>query len=296
MKFLTIPTAIITLSLSAIYSPLMAGSVSTHNTVADSFTTITPVLSEHLPTAQFQTEPVITTLLSERDPDRITMLINHFQRNGFDVEELFQDDRFEIYDGIGDRFRRSAERRSLNLDEYKRILGFEDKLNRIVPFIEEHLETLKDAEQQYDIPKFVIAAILGVESDFGQNIGRFNPFNAYVSMYAENYRADFALAQLEELIKFTSRHDIDPFVLKSSYAGAMSFAQFIPYSLNQWFVGDDIFDMNNNIYSIGNYLAHFKRITGTIDGAVLRYNPSRLYTDAVLALADEAEQRYNESQ
>jgi len=69
----------------------------------------------------------------------------------------------------------------------------------------------------------------------------------------------------------------------------MSFAQFIPYSINRWWVGDDIFDMNNNILSIANYLAHFKDITGTIEGAVFRYNPSSLYRDAVMALSAEAE-------
>lgn len=228
------------------------------------------------------------------DPDRLALLQSHFERSGTDIAPYLADERFELYEGITQRFTRSAERKSLNLDEYKKILGFEAKKQRIVTFIQEHQVVLEDAEKQYDIPKFVIAAILGVESDFGQNIGSFNPFNAYASMYAENYRADFALAQLEELIEFTDRHGIDPMELKSSYAGAMSYAQFIPYSLNQWFVGADIWDMNNNIYSIGNYLAHFKRITGTIDGAVLRYNPSRLYTDAVIALATEAEELYNE--
>ncbi|MGM0506880.1 MAG: lytic murein transglycosylase [Bacteroidota bacterium] len=228
------------------------------------------------------------------DPDRLEELRSHFERSGTDIAPYLADERFELYEGITQRFTRSAERKSLNFDEYKKILGFEAKKQRIVTFIQEHQAVLEDAEEQYDIPKFVIAAILGVESDFGQNVGSYNPFNAYVSMYAENYRADFALAQLEELIEFTERHDIDPMELKSSYAGAMSYAQFIPYSLNQWFVGADIWDMHNNIYSIGNYLAHFKRITGSIDGAVLRYNPSRLYTDAVIALATEAEALYNE--
>jgi len=155
--------------------------------------------------------------------------------------------------------------------------------------METYSEQLQKAEEEYDIPRYVIAAIIGIESDFGRNIGSFNPFNAYVSMYAENYRADFAKAQLEELLKFVERNEIDVFELKSSYAGAMSFAQFIPYSLNKWFVGADIFDMNNNIMSVGNYLAYFKERTGSLERAVFRYNPSQLYTDAVLALASEAE-------
>lgn len=222
------------------------------------------------------------------NPERLALLVQYFESQNLDLRSLLDDPRFEIYDGIGDRFRNSAERRTLTLDEYKRILGFQEKLNQISGFITTHSASLDEAEATYDIPRYVIAAIIGIESDFGKNIGRFNPLNTYVSMYSEDYRSDFARAQLEELLRFTERNKIDVFELKSSYAGAMSFAQFIPYSINRWFVGDDIFDMHNNILSVANYLAHFKNITGTIEGAVFRYNPSSLYRDAVIALADES--------
>ena len=233
---------------------------------------------------------------SASDPDRLNSLVEYFESKNLDLKSLLEDSRFEIYDSIGDRFRNSAERRTPTLEEYQRILGFEDKKRRIGGFMENNSETLQKAEEEYGIPGSVIAAIIGVESDFGQNIGRFNPLNAYVSMYSEDYRSDFARAQLEELLIFTERKGIDVFELKSSYAGAMSFAQFIPYSVNRWWVGDDIFDMDNNIYSIANYLKHFKEVTGTLEGAVFRYNPSSLYRDAVLALAAEAEKMVSASQ
>lgn len=226
---------------------------------------------------------------NEKFEKRINELKEYFQSNGMDIDRLLEDSRFEVYEGIGDRFRNSAERKTLNLEEYKGVLGFDAKKAQMATFMDENREQLEKAEIEYGIPKYVIAAIIGIESDYGRNIGSYNPFNSYVSMYAVNYRADFARAQLKELIEFVNRHKIDVFELKSSYAGAMAFAQFIPYSLNKWFVGDDIFDMNNNIMSVGNYLAYFKERTGSIDRAVYRYNPSELYTSAVLALADEAE-------
>ena len=226
-------------------------------------------------------------------PARVTSLIEYFESKDIDLKSLVENPQFEIYDGIGDRFRRSAERKMATLEDYKKVLGFEDKKSRIDDFMKTYSAALTDAEETYDISRYVIAAIIGIESDFGQNIGRFNPLNVYVSMYAEDYRADFAKAQLEELLLFTNRNNIDVFELKSSYAGAMSYGQFIPYSINRWFVGDDIFDMENNIYSIANYLAHFYEITGSVEGAVFRYNPSSLYRDAVLALAEEAEKEYN---
>lgn len=225
-------------------------------------------------------------------PTRLNSLIEYFESKDLDLKSLLDDPQFEIYDGIGDRFRKSAEKKIGTLEDYKRVLGFDDKKGRIGAFMTTYSSPLQEAQETYQIPKYVIAAIIGIESDFGKNIGRYNPLNVYVSMYNEDYRADFAKAQLEELLIFTNRNNIDVFELKSSYAGAMSYGQFIPYSINRWFVGEDIFDMTNNIHSIANYLAHFYEVTGSLEGAVYRYNPSSLYRDAVLALADEAEKEY----
>jgi len=228
--------------------------------------------------------------LAYEDPDNenLSTLISYLEQKGFEVQSILDDPRFELYEDIVDRFTKSAERKSQSLDSYKRVLNFEDKARKIKAFMESYSSQLKKAEQKYGIPSSVIAAIIGIESDFGKNIGSYNPFNAYVSMYANGYRQDFAKAQIEELLEFTKRKNIDVLDLKSSYAGAMTFAQFIPYSLNKWFVGDDIFDMTNNIMSVGNYLAYFKERTGNIETAVLRYNPSQLYTKAVLDLAKRA--------
>ena len=231
-------------------------------------------------------DPVETSLSS---------LIEIFEKKGYDIKKLIEDPRFKIYDGISDRFKKSAERKIEHIDDYKRVLGFDAKKAEIFNFIDENSDQLQNAEETYGISKYVIAAIIGIESDFGKNIGSFNPFNAYVSMYVENYRADFAEAQLLELLEFSKKNKIDILDLKSSYAGAMSYAQFIPYSLNKWFVGSDIFDMDNNIMSIGNYLAYFMERTGTIEKSVFRYNPSSLYTEAVLQLAGEAEEMFTDS-
>ncbi len=233
-----------------------------------------------------------STVETTEDIKQIESLIAYLKEKGFEVGKLLEDPRFELYDGIADRFRKSAERKSHSLASYKRVLGFDAKAREIRNFIDEHSKQLNKASKKYGISKYVISAIIGIESDFGQNIGSYNPFNAYVSMYAENYRRDFAKAQLRELMEFVERKNIDVFELKSSYAGAMAFAQFIPYSLNKWFVGKDIFDMNNNIMSVANYLAYFKKRTNNIETAVLRYNPSSLYTKAVLDLADTAKQHY----
>ncbi len=227
--------------------------------------------------------------------EKLNTLANYFEQYGYNIHDLFNDSRFEIYEEIGDRFKNSAERKSVSYEKYKQVLGFKYKQQNIIGFVNKHVAQLNKAEQTYGISKYVISAIIGIESDFGKNFGSYNPFNSYVSMYVVDYRGDFARAQLKELLEFTSRNQLDVFDLKSSYAGAMSYGQFIPYSINKWFVGKDIFNIDNNILSIANYLSYFKKRTGSIEKAVLRYNPSSLYTEAVLDLANITEQHFTSS-
>ncbi len=225
-------------------------------------------------------------------PATIVPLVEYIEGRGIEIRTLLEDPRFELYGNIATRFRNAAEIRIDNLEDYKRRINYQGKLDGIKPFMETYAEALEKAEAEYDIPKYVIAAIIGIESDFGRVTGRYNPFNVYLSMFDEGYRAPFAQAQLEELLIFANRNNLDVFELNSSYAGAMAYAQFIPYSLNRWFVGSELFDMENNIYSVANYLAHFKRRSGSVEQAVFRYNPSRLYRDAVMSLATDAEKLF----
>jgi membrane-bound lytic murein transglycosylase B len=227
------------------------------------------------------------------DPDPAVMkknieeLAKYFEGKGYAFNEMLDDPRYEPVENITLKFTRAAERVIEDFSEYQRVLNYDHKKTLINDFMKQYASDLESAEKEYGIPKNVIAGILGVESEFGKYSGTYNPFNVYVSMYAEDHRAEFAKAQLEELLIFVKNNELDVFELRSSYAGAMSYAQFIPYSLNRWWVGKDLYHMPNNINSVAKYLAHFKEITGTVEGAIYRYNPSDLYTQAVLSLANE---------
>lgn len=223
---------------------------------------------------------------------KLDQITAHYQELGFNITPMLKDSRFKIYEGIDERFIGSAENTTPTLAEYKEILEFNEKAAKIDNFIDQHIAAFNQAESQYGISKYIIAAVLGIESNFGKNIGSHDPFNVYISMMVVDYRADFARAQLKHLLMFVERENIDVHTLKSSYAGAMSYAQFIPYSVNKWWVGDELFNMKNNILSIANYLAYFKERTDDKATMIMRYNPSSLYTNIILDLAEAARENY----
>tara|TARA_B100000963_G_scaffold342524_1_gene343460 strand:- start:651 stop:1583 length:933 start_codon:yes stop_codon:yes gene_type:complete len=224
---------------------------------------------------------------------RITLIESQYNDMGWDLSEYLVDNRFQYIEGITKKFTRSAERRIESFEDYKKILAYEIKKNKLADFYDAYSTELLAAEKEFGIPKEIIMGILGVESEFGRYKGSYNPLNAYISMMAEDYRYSFAEAQLIELLRFCKRTGLDVMSLQSSYAGAMSYAQFIPYSLNRWWknsAGQGLYHMPDNIRSVANYLAHFTKIEGNINDAILRYNTSSLYQQAVLSLAEDAKQ------
>jgi len=213
-------------------------------------------------------------------------LSQHFRARGYEIEDLFSNPRFEIYENIDKSFKTAPEIKAKDYEIYKEKIGLEEKKKNIKKFIADYDNSLSLAEKEYNIPKEIIAAIIGVESDFGKNIGKYYAFNSFVSLFIKDYKTDFALQQLEHLLKFSKKNNIDIFELKSSYAGAIGYGQFIPSSLNQLFIGKDIYDMNNNILSVANYLSFFKKKKGSIEKSIFAYNHSDFYVRTVQELAE----------
>ncbi len=234
-------------------------------------------------------------VVSNNEENNLSLLKDYLNKKGFKIDSLLKDSRFEIYHGIVSSFKKAPELTIKNFEEYKKKIKYEDKKARIAGFINNNLEKLLEAEKDYGIKKGVIASVIGIESDFGEIIGKYNPFNAYVSLYLKGHKQEFAKIQLEELLTFCKKNEINIFELKSSYAGAISYGQFLPSSLNSWFIGNDLYNMDNNIISVANYLSFFKKKRGTLLNALDSYNPSELYVQAVLDLAHDAEKEFEKT-
>lgn len=233
-------------------------------------------------------------------------LVLSLKKRGFDIKPFLSNQNFKIYTGIDSVFINSPEKKGKNAyweplkkgdmkkyeeifsqeyEKYKIQIGLCYKQEKLPGFITEYSDKLSEAEKKYGIPGKIIAAVIGMESDFGKRKNSYYAFNVFVSMYVKNYRRQFAYNQLIELLKFSAKTNKDIFELDSSYAGAVGYMQFMPYSLNKWFIGESLQDMNSNIMSVGNYLSYFKKKKGSIEKAVYSYNPSRLYVKAVYDIA-----------
>ena len=234
-------------------------------------------------------------------------LVLRLKKRGFNIEKFTSNELFEFYENIDSFYKNSPEKKGKNAyqealrkgnkyeaekllkeeyDNYKKSVGFTHKKIGMSSFLERYSARLTKSELEYGIPKEVIAAVIGMESQFGVIIGKHRAFNVYVSMYIKNYRKKFAVEQLEELMKFSRRNHTGIFEYRSSYAGAIGFMQFLPWSLNRWFVGNDVYNMDDAIASVAFYLSHFKEKRGTLERAIYAYNPNKFYVKTIIELTN----------
>lgn len=242
-------------------------------------------------------------------PVKIEELKNHLIMNGVSgkwFDEQIQHDNFRLHSNIDQYFQKSAEKQTdhdkkHDISWYFARLGVDAKIEKGKPFIEDRIELFNRAEAKHGIHKELIAAIIGVETNFADRHqrGNFYAFNTLVSQYIFTNRKKFAVREITSLYKFSQKTGHPAQYFTSSYAGAIGWGQFIPSSLQSFFIDsngidDDVdpFDIEDTIFSVENYL-YRNNLSGENIGnydskyrAVFAYNHSDVYVKAVLYIYD----------
>lgn len=169
--------------------------------------------------------------------------------------------------------------------EYRKIFIHNQRIKDGSKFLHEHKEVLERAYEDYGVAPEIIVAIIGVETNFGGNMGSYRVVDALATLgFDYPPRADFFRSQLREFFILACEERISPFDsddacerdstaiasgqdrdildLVGSYAGAMGYGQFIPSSYRNFAIdydGDGMRDIWLNIEdaigSVANYLA-----------------------------------------
>lgn len=90
----------------------------------------------------------------------------------------------------------------------------------------------KQLEAAYEVDAPVLAAIWGLESQYGDYMGVRNVVRSLATLGFEGRRADFGRSQLIAALKIIQRGDISRDEMVGSWAGAMGHTQFIPTTYN----------------------------------------------------------------
>lgn len=138
-------------------------------------------------------------------------------------------------------------------------------------FWQENGAELKRAEAIYGVPPEIVAAIIGVETEYGRNMGSFSVLEA-LSTLAFEYppRADFFRKELEQFLLMARENGVSPLEIKGSYAGAIGIPQFMPSSQRNYavdFDGDDRIDLRGSTSDAIGSVARYLEVHGWQAGA-----------------------------
>jgi len=142
-------------------------------------------------------------------------------------------------------------------------------------FLQAHAQALGQAENRYGVPANIIAAIIGVETLYGDHMGNYRVLDAITTLsfdYPDPDRTDritMFQGQLKDLIELHAQGKLDATRQLGSYAGAMGIPQFMPTSLKRYAVSasgtgpvDLEYNVNDAIFSVGRFLKAHGWISG----------------------------------
>jgi membrane-bound lytic murein transglycosylase B len=165
----------------------------------------------------------------------------------------------KLQDGVLNAISRPYEAKPWH--QYRNLFITDSHINNGLRFWKKYAAILEKAEKTYGVPAEIIIAILGVETRYGENTGRFPVFDS-LSTLAFEYppRAPFFRSELEQYLLLSREEGLDPMVIKGSYAGAMGTPQFISSSYRRYaidFTGsgkrDLLHSTEDAIGSVANY-------------------------------------------
>ena len=155
-----------------------------------------------------------------------------------------------------------------NMNAVRRLMIEPVRINAGIRFWNEHADTLARAEAEFGVPADIIVGIIGIETVYGRNTGRFRVVDvlttlgfAYPEAPNKAARMAFFRGELENTLLLARKLSIDPFSLLGSFAGAVGLPQFMPGSILAYavdFDGDGAIDLRGSprdaIGSVANFL------------------------------------------
>ncbi len=190
----------------------------------------------------------------------IDSLVNEHQLDRAALESVLASAKYD--ESVIEAISRPKER-TLEWHEYREIFLQPLRVRRGLNFWRENASSLGRALADYGVPPEVIVAIIGVETDYGRVTGNHRALDSLATLgFDYPPRSEFFFKELKHLLLLASEEGKAAGSLKSSYAGALGLAQFMPSSFRAYavdFSGDRQRDIWQNaedaIGSVANYLA-----------------------------------------
>ena len=114
-------------------------------------------------------------------------------------------------------------------DRYSKYKVTPLRVKQGVAFLKKYIDIFEKVEKEFGVPKEYIVSIIGIETVFGRNVGKYPIFDTLTTLaFEKNRRNTFFRKQLKEFIRLAYTQKFNPKDVYGSYAGAIGLCQFMP--------------------------------------------------------------------
>ena len=134
------------------------------------------------------------------------------------------------------------------------------KVSKGLNFYKKNSNLINTIEDQYNINKELLLALMGIETNFGTYVGKMDILSSLSTLSFDKRRSEFFSNELIILLKLIESNQIDYKTLYGSWAGAFGYFQFMPSTMKNFAIDYDknsYIDLKNNndaYASAANYL------------------------------------------
>src|ERR1700753_3105362 len=168
--------------------------------------------------------------------------------------------------------------------------------------LQRHAALLSSIEAKYGVPRQILVAIWGLESDFGRgDMGKLPVFRVLATMAHDCRRTDLFQGELLAALKILQRGDLPLREMIGAYAGEIGQTQFLPSSYIKYgadFDGDGRIDLRHSVADVLASTANLLHTNGFKMGApygegtanfeaMREWNHATIYRKTIAYFADQ---------
>ena len=116
-------------------------------------------------------------------------------------------------------------------------------------FYEKNLTLINAVENEFNIERELLLALMGIETNFGTYVGKMDILSSLETLSFDKRRSEFFTNELLILLRLIENDQIDYKTLYGSWAGAFGFFQFMPSTMKNYAIdhdGNGYIDLKNN--------------------------------------------------
>ena len=159
------------------------------------------------------------------------------------------------------KFDRRQSEFTITFEQYQRNQMPASRIKKAVSYLKQFQSTFNTIEAEYGVPREMIVALWAIESNFGNNMGRYHVPSSLATLAYDGRRRELFEGQLIKALKIIDEGHISASDMRGSWAGAMGQSQFMPSSFLSYAVDHtqdgtkDIWRAKADVWaSIANYL------------------------------------------